>query len=889
MSATVATNPKRTRHLLVIDEGNDHRLIELKASSYFVGRDPTNAIVLQSKDVSRQHAIFLRLTSTDPNEYGFLLIDGNLQGTASSNGTKVNGDPCLSTRLCHGDQVRFGYHARAKYLILPSLTNQEFDDYCAEGQYEDLLSEVQNPRGTIIVDKPPQANFAAASLVRLASFPEIIPSPMFEVNLKGELTYLNPAAMQFFPNLPNLGVRHPAMQGLLELVKQSKRKILSREVEVVDKVFEQSIHFISETSLIRCCLFDITQRKHAESELLKRDLLLQSVSHSTAHLLTNVDYETAISRALATFGEMADVDRICIIANHLQEETEELMASLRFEWVHESLPSVRRKSHRQQQPYRDSYLERWLPILANGGTIRASLRDLPELEQQVLSQDGIHSVVVVPIMVNDNFWGFIELDNCTEEHVWSEQEESIVWTLATSISAALQRQHKDEIIQQQAFHDALTGLPNRILFTDRLNLALTEARRSQQSLAVMFMDLDRFKTINDTLGHSAGDALLQEVATRVKACLRDSDTVARWGGDEFTLLLPHINHIEDATRTAQRILEAFQEVIPLEGHDIYVNTSIGIAFYPSDGKEAETLLKNADVALYQAKERGRGIYQLYNRVMNSEASEQFVLRNGLRHAIERQELLLHYQPQLDLNSGKITGIEALLRWHHPEKGMISPSTFIPLAEETGLIIDIGEWVLRTACQQAVDWQRQGFQPLSIAVNLSARQFYEPTLVDMIANILQETQLDPHCLELEITESIAIKNIDFAQSILQQIQLMGIRIAMDDFGTGYSSLNYLTQLPLNTLKIDRSFIQNLQPEAKELEIIHAVIALGRGLDLTVIAEGIDRPEQLDLLQSLQCPIVQGYLTGRPSVAHEITTYLDANLRQDISLPELQLAS
>ncbi len=886
MALTVTANLKRTRHLLVIDEGEGHRVIELKASSYFVGRDPTNAIVLDSKDVSRQHAIFLRLTSANPNDYNFLLIDGNLQGTASSNGTRVNAEPCLSTRLCHGDQIRFGCQAKANYLILDPLTDQEFKDYCQKGEYEDLLTEVHNARGTIIIDHPQQTNFEAASLVRLASFPEIIPSPMFEVNLRGELTYLNPAAMRDFPDLHNQGMQHPILQGLMALIKQSNRNILSREVEIEGKFFEQSIHFISETSLIRCCLFDVTQRKHAESELKKRDRLLQSVAQSTAHLLTTVDYEMAISKALATFGEMAGVDRICVFENHLQEDS--FLASVRFEWRHDAVPSVRGTSHRESQPYKDSYLQRWLPILANGGTIRDSTCALPELERQQLVQDGILSLMIVPIIVSGSFWGFIELDSCVEEHIWSEQEESIVATLATSISAALQRQYKDEIIQRQAFHDALTGLPNRILFTDRLNLALTEARRSQHSLAVMFMDLDRFKTINDTLGHSAGDALLQEVANRVKHCLRESDTVARWGGDEFTLLLPNIDHIEDATRTAQRILEAFREVIPLEGHDIYVNTSIGIAFYPADGREAETLLKNADVALYQAKERGRGIYQLYNRVMNSAASEQFILRNGLRHALDRQELLLHYQPQVDLLSGRFVGIEALLRWQHPEKGLISPATFIPLAEETGLIIEIGEWVLRTAIQQAVEWQREGFQPLSIAVNLSARQFYEPNLVEMIADILQETQLDPSSLELEITESTAIKNIHVTQDILQQIQAMGIRIAMDDFGTGYSSLNYLTQLPLDTLKIDRSFIQNLWSEAKELEIIHAVISLGRALHLTVIAEGIDNTEQLDLLKSLNCPIVQGYLTGCPCPANEIRTTLQKNWFQRTSGSEVQLA-
>ncbi|WP_235107809.1 EAL domain-containing protein [Acaryochloris sp. 'Moss Beach'] len=495
-------------------------------------------------------------------------------------------------------------------------------------------------------------------------------------------------------------------------------------------------------------------------------------------------------------------------------------------------------------------------------------------EQTMLSQENVQSILAVPIIVKNNFWGFVELHDCNDNYHWSDQEEAILRTMATSVSAALERQDKDEIIHQQAFHDALTGLPNRVLFAERLDQALTEARRNQDNLAVMFMDLDRFKTINDTLGHSVGDELLKEVANRLQHCLRGGDTVARWGGDEFTLLLASIRTVADATRTAQRILDAFQEVVKIDHHEIYINASIGIACFPDDGQEAEVLLQNADVALYQCKEQGRGIFQVYDVDMNSEATELFALQNDLRHALERQEFMLYYQPQINLQSGEITGLEALIRWQHPEQGLISPATFIPLAEESDLIVQIGKWVLEVACKQVVEWRQITGMPLTISVNLSARQFYDPTLVETISQVLWKTRLDPKYLELEITETIAIKNISLAQEVLKQLQGMGIKIAMDDFGTGFSSLNYLTQLPLDTLKIDQSFIKRLTSDAKELEVINAVLSLGRGLHLSVVAEGVDTPEQLELLKALKCETVQGFLISPPLPVLEATSKLQA---------------
>jgi diguanylate cyclase (GGDEF)-like protein len=863
---------KPVRHLLVIEDAESQRLLSLESTSHSLGRDLTNSIVLKSKAVSRQHALMLRVTSTDPNNYGFLIIDGNLQGKRSTNGIKVNGHKCHSHRLKHGDQLLFGNQVKARYFILQSLTDSEFSAYCQNVDYSDLLSEAEDIAE--ILPHAPEAQFDEGSLVRLASFPEITPSPMFEINLNGDLTYLNPATAHIFPDLATLAMDHPMLDGLFPLIRHSHANILVREVEVGDQVFEQSIHYISESDLIRCCVFDITERKHAESELRKRDRLLQSVAEATTHLLANVGYDSAINEALATLGTAARVDRICISMNHSHPKTGKIATSMRFEWTRECIPSILRSPHRHNQSY-DTHFKRWYHLLTDEKAISGLVSNFPELEQRLLAEDGVQSILVIPIIVNLEFWGFIELHQCSTEYEWSAQEESIIFAMAASISAALQRQQTEEIVHHQAFHDALTNLPNRILFNDRLDFALASARRSGHYLAVMFLDLDRFKIINDTLGHSIGDDLLKGVAQRLRGCLREGDTVARWGGDEFTVLLPQVQDVEDVINTAYRIHDSLKDPFEVGSHELFVDASIGISLFPEDGQVAELLLQNADVALYRCKEQGRGHYQLYAPTMNSKAPKLFAMENYLRHALERREFLLYYQPKVNTSTGEIVGLETLVRWLHPEMGLVSPAEFIPLAEETGLIIDIGTWVLQAACEQAVQWHRAGLTSLSVAVNLSARQFFQPDLVQVVAQVLEQSQLAASFLELEITETTAVKYMDVTQGILAQMQDMGVQIAMDDFGTGYSSLNYLKQLPLNTLKIDQSFIRDLQPNSKDVEIVKAVIALGQGLNLNVVAEGVESEQQCELLRALNCNIVQGYLFSKPLAVAEMTTLLHAN--------------
>jgi len=435
-----------------------------------------------------------------------------------------------------------------------------------------------------------------------------------------------------------------------------------------------------------------------------------------------------------------------------------------------------------------------------------------------------------------------------------------------------ERKKAEEMLNYMAYFDPLTDLPNRTLLNDRLTLALANARRNNHMLAVLFLDLDNFKTVNDSLGHTAGDVLLQGVADRLRKCLREGDTIARLGGDEFTLLLPQVNHEEDAAKTAQKIIDVLKSSFNFGGRELHVTTSIGIALYPSDGEDAQALLKNADAALNRAKEQGRNNYQLYTSAMNAKAFERLAMESNMRKALEREEFMVYYQPQVDLRSGEIVGMEALLRWQHPEMGLIYPVEFIPIAEETGLILPIGEWVLRTACKQNKAWQDAGYTPIRMAVNLSARQFQQQNLAEIVERVLRETGLDPSYLDLEITESAIMKDADAAVSTLRDLKEMGIKISIDDFGTGYSSLSNLKRFPIDILKIDRSFIQDVAVNSDDAAIATAIITLAHSLHMRAIAEGVETVEQIEFLRLLKCDGMQGYVFSRPVPLEEAAEIL-----------------
>ncbi|WP_342119994.1 bifunctional diguanylate cyclase/phosphodiesterase [Pseudoduganella sp. OTU4001] len=439
-----------------------------------------------------------------------------------------------------------------------------------------------------------------------------------------------------------------------------------------------------------------------------------------------------------------------------------------------------------------------------------------------------------------------------------------------------ERKRAEERIYHMAHHDTLTGLPNRSLICDRLQQSIAHAERNGESVLVAFIDLDSFKLVNDTLGHNAGDELLKEVAGRMVGCVRREDTVGRFGGDEFVLVLPHLDDDPQVlVPLLNKILESVVEPISLEGQKMQVSCSIGVAVYPRDGRDTDTLMMHADAAMYRAKESGKNNCQFYTHEMNAGLEEKLALTEGLRKALEEDQLSLVYQPKINLESGRMFGVEALLRWQHPQRGNIPPNQFIPLAEENGLIIQIGEWALREACRQARAWQDAGLPPLAVSVNVSARQFEDPRLVERVAAALQASGLHPQWLELEVTESMIMR--DTAQSVarMRQLEAMGIALAIDDFGTGYSSLAALKSFPISRLKIDQSFIRDLAGSADDQAIACAIISLAHQLDMRVIAEGVETEQQCSFLQQHGCDEVQGYLYGRPvppqQIADEVTMF------------------
>jgi len=483
--------------------------------------------------------------------------------------------------------------------------------------------------------------------------------------------------------------------------------------------------------------------------------------------------------------------------------------------------------------------------------------------------------------------------------IWTSENAHAVYDIAGNIlyfegtveDITASKQAKAEI-EHLAFHDSLTDLPNRVLFRDRLSTALANASEQLQIfleqdsqveintsplLAVMFLDLDRFKLVNDTMGHAAGDRLLIEVANRLSECMFESTFLARMGGDEFMIFVSEVQSVESIQQFAQLILQSFENPFFVQELALYIGTSIGISLYPSDGTDEQTLMKNADTAMFRAKERGRNHYQLYNHAFGAKVREYVAIENAIRQALDRSEFQVFYQPQINLLTGEIDCMEALARWLHPELGWVPPNQFIPAAEEHGLIVRLGEWVLRTACTQNRAWQKQGLPPIRMAVNFSAKQFQVVDLCDRIMQVLLETDLDPQYLEIEITESLVMQDQGTTIKMLRQLQSLGIRISIDDFGTGYSSLSYLRLLPVSKLKIDASFIRETPQNSDDSAITSAIITMAHSLNLKAIAEGVERKEQLEFLRSHNCDAVQGYLFSRPVPDYEATLLLQAQFK------------
>jgi len=497
-----------------------------------------------------------------------------------------------------------------------------------------------------------------------------------------------------------------------------------------------------------------------------------------------------------------------------------------------------------------------------------------------IRRDGAGSGAAFPLLVSERAIG-VMLFISAEKETFTVEFAELLQRLADNVAFALEnfdradeKKKADERIEYLASHDGLTGLPNREMFNGLLRHAIDTAHRHERRLAVLFIDLDRFKVINDSLGHEVGDLLLVETANRLRGSLRASDVVARLGGDEFVIVLEETEGADDVEKVAANLLSILGEPLEFSGHECHTTASIGIAMYPANGRDAQTLTKNADMAMYLAKEDGKNAYRFFSKAIKAQSIERLALEAALRHALERDQLSLNYQPKVDVASGQITGVEALLRWTHPDLGAVSPTQFIPLAEEIGIIVPIGRWVLRQACAQNMAWQRRGLRPVSMAVNLSPRQFADKQLLQDIDEALGASGMSALLLQLEVTESMVMRHVGRAIKVLDAIQSRGIRLAIDDFGTGYSSMSLMKQFPIDTIKIDRSFVRDLPDDCEDQAIAQAIIRMGKALGMTVVAEGVETVEQLAFLRHHGCDEMQGYLFSKPLPASKMAELLQS---------------
>lgn len=558
--------------------------------------------------------------------------------------------------------------------------------------------------------------------------------------------------------------------------------------------------------------------------------------------------------------------------NHLDDIDGMFNLYRRFEWI-----SFMQRAIRAWEAG-----DRYIVQLDEAGTLLQR-----EIESPSPSAEDVQSILAAVLVINENLtpienqfvYALGEASRTTyrllQEIMLGAAPALLLLGIVLSLRILQQRKRAEDWVNHIAFHDDLTALPNRLMLNQRLDQALSRHRRAGSHLAILFMDLNRFKVINDSLGHEVGDILLRQVADRLRTQSGDGDTVARIGGDKFALLTENHQNLMDISLCAQRLIEKLNAPYTLGRKECHVTLSIGISVFPTDGDDSQALLKAADVAMYRAKAAGRNNYLYYSPSMNVHTVERLELESDLSHALERGEFLLHYQPKVDTMSGRITGTEALLRWKHPLRGLVPPPDFIPLAEETGLIVPIGEWVLANACARTKAWQDEGLNKLSVAVNLSARQFADPLLLPMLSRIIRATGLDPSCLELEITESMVMSYADSAVLVLKNLKTLGVQIAIDDFGTGYSSLAYLKRFPIDTLKVDRSFIRDIPADSDDKKITRAIIAMAHSLKLKVVAEGVETADQLRFLRAQRCDTVQGYFLHRPLPEAEVADVLKLN--------------
>ncbi|AFZ46388.1 diguanylate cyclase/phosphodiesterase with PAS/PAC sensor(s) [Cyanobacterium stanieri PCC 7202] len=824
------------QHLLTIEYDNKQKSIVLNNEVYSIGRHSSNTIVIHDPTISRYHCTILPVKyKENKDKKVFWIIDGDLKGNRSANGLYVNGNKCLSHELKSGDAIYIGgQKVFASYSLVDSSGYDDDDKtqpLTIEQKEAPFLTDKTQKTLTFEENSLDSSSPTEFKKERLSLIKEMLDQiydekddlcyGILETDLEGKVIHTNIFFDRYFPNLKDNIQENPFLTDLLEEVEKQEDNIVVRQITYNNDRYTQSAYLNGDRQVIVSYIFEFKNKNYIEEALRESEEKYRAVVRQISEGIILVDPMTKdILEANNAY---------CSLTGHSSQE----ILSLKL-----------------------------YDLVAVDGEIIDSIIDKIHQNRLDLVQESLHRCQdgsLIPVEVNISI-------------IYYSAKEVICY----AVRDITERKISEEMLRYQASHDLLTKLGNRNFFNEQLYKAIANARTYEHKMAILFIDLDRFKNINDTLGHQIGDQFLQNVAKRLQKSLRNLDTIARWGGDEFTILLSEINNSNEATRVAERILHSLRQPFQILEFQLYASLSIGISIYPQDGDNPDTLLKNADIALYRAKELGGHGYQFYQPSMNQRNTELLQIESYLYNALHNNEFELYYQPQINIISKTIIGMEALIRWNHPQLGRVAPNNFIPIAEQTGLICPIGEWVIEEACQQNQIWHDLGYTDLKIAVNISARQFQQKNLVYTIANILKKTNLSPKFLEAEITESSIIQNPDLAKKILDQLSNLGVLVAMDDFGTGYSSLGYLKKFPFGKIKIDQSFVRELKNKKEDLAIISAVVTLGKGMNLQVVAEGIENDEQLKLLVDLNCRQMQGYYFSKPMNAKDATSFLQKGI-------------
>jgi len=804
-------------HMLVVEDGTTIKTYYLEKEAYTIGRDPINELVINDSKVSRHHAIINK--KSEPNENNcYVIKDGDLQGNKSKNGLVVNGKLKDEHELKHGDLLRFSSQATASYYIVSNISIVNFfhDNNRNPGELLPLNGNNQALQQTLPTDYDSLS--VSEDLVRLASFPEFSPNPIIEIDMAGKITYINAAAVIKFPDIRQKGISHPILAGLIESNSNRRGNLLVKELAIKHEYFQQYIHYLSARQLIRIYIFDLTERVHFEISLKESEEKYRAVVNQISDSIFLIE---AISHKIVEANPA-----YCDLLGYTSGE----ILKLKLEDILHDC---------------ESFL----------GNIYAFLEKNPHFLGEAIHKRKDGSLVDVEVSVS---------------MIHYLESEMLCFTVRDITS----RKRTRELLQYQAFHDLLTGLPNRRLFNEQLTTSVANAKRYGYYLGLMYVDIDHFKSINDTFGHPAGDKLLEGFAHRLKSCLRASDTIARFGGDEFAILLPQVNHLEDTAKLAERLMDALKQPFEIFGENLEIKSSIGIALYPQDGDQAETLINKADMALLRTKSEGRNNYQFYSSIRDDIGGKNYEREELLSIALSKQEFFLLYQPIINLHTQNITGLKTFLRCHGLEAEEIFPENFIRQGEKSGLILSLGEWVMRSACTQHKAWQNAGLVKIPISIKVSPLELQQVDLVSKIESVLVQVDLEPDWLELEVTQkSLKVKNYQVSHN-LKALSALGVRLCLEDFGVESLSISPLKDFKFNSLKIQQSLIAQINKEDQEEDkgLISAIIALGRGFELKVIAEGVETKEQLQFLQSLQCCEILGNTLMPPMKSEQFSQFV-----------------